>query len=297
MKQLFKIISALIIIFAVFVSFDYLFGISVSHLFKGKSKQEYIMNEKIDNQIVIFGSSRANHHYDTPYLSDSIGIKSFNAGEDGRGLTYQLPLIKNYLEKNTPKIIVLEVFGTLSGDWNDRLSLLYPYVDDYPYIIEVASKMDSNNKYYLKSKLFQNNSNLIPRIKNYIRPFQSSASNGFDPLPIEPRNSFLTIKEDSDPVKENIIEKEVLKEILSICKDKNITVVGVISPFYNSGNRQITSDSLFREYGYHFIDNSRFRLNTSPENYFKDESHMNEYGAREYTKYFYRQLNDSLKLI
>ena len=298
MKQLTKIIATFIIVIITFFSFDYLAGILVSKfIIKGNSKQEYLLNENNEFRLVIFGSSRANHHYDTPYLTDSIGVTSFNAGEDGRGLTYQLPLIKSYLEHNNPELIVLEMFSTMDGSWNDRLSLLYPYAQSHPHIIEAAEKVDPYNRFYLNSNLFQYNGNIVPMIKNYRNPFKPNQSYGFVPLSAEPVLPVIEIKVDSLNITEDKLEKEVLKEILQLCKQKNIKVVGVISPVYSNERYKITSDSLFLEFGFPFIDNSDFRLPINPGNYFKDNSHLNEYGAREYTKYFYSQISDSLQLI
>lgn len=295
MKELAKIIIALLIILISFISFDFIFGKFASKiLIKGKSKQEYILNERNDADIVFFGSSRANHHYDSQYICDSLGIKALNAGEDGRGLTYQLPLIKNYLERNIPDLIVLEVFPSLEGSWNDRISLLYPYVDDNPNILETAKLIDPNNGIYLRSKLFQHNSNIVSEMKNLINPFNPQKTYGFEPL--QPANR--GIRFSLDTIQKNIdrIELDALREILQTAKNHNVEIIGVISPLYINQRPIIQSDSLFNLFGFHFIDNTMLRFKGAPETYFNDNSHLNSIGAREYTKYFMYQVKDSLNL-
>ena len=298
MKEFAKIIGALLVILISFISFDFIFGELASRtLTTKKSKQEYLLNEKNDAKIVFFGSSRANHHYDTPYITDSLRIKAFNAGEDGRGLTYQLPLIKTYLELNKPELIILEVFPSLDGSWNDRISLLYPYIDKNSYILEAAKMLDPNNKIYLRSKLFQHNSNLVSELKNQLNPFDPRKSQGFVPLPPISHSNLSLIPTDSNAKQLDQIEVNALREILETARNRNIKIVGVISPLYIAQRPVIQTDTLFKELGFHFIDNSMVRFQGKPETYFQDNSHLNELGALEYTKYFMRQVLDSLQLL
>lgn len=298
MKALIKIIAAFIVIFATFIIIDAVFGRWAERLLiKGHTKQEYVMSTMDNHDIVFFGSSRANHHYDTPYITDSLGLNAFNAGEDGRGMTYQVPLISAYLEKNSPRLVVIEVFGNLDGTWNDRISLLYPLANKYPGIVREAEMIDPNNTFYLKSSLFRHNSNLIPEIKALRNPFRMEASRGYSPLAAAEKAPPLLEIKDERILPSDSIEIQALKNILNECKEKNIPVVGVISPLYTSDKMFQLTDSIFTSYGYPFLDNSGYRLPASPEKYFNDAAHMNEVGAREYTKYFMSQITDSLNLL
>lgn len=299
MKQLSKIFYAFLIIFGSFFISDYLFGLGATkYFFPDKSKAGYILSKPDDSDIVFFGSSRAYHHYDTPFITDSLGIKAFNAGEDGRGLTFQLPLIKTYLENNKPKLLVLEVFDQLDGFWNDRIAMLYPLVDDYPEIKTAAIEVNPYNKFFLNSNLYRYNSNVINELKNKSHPFTADNSRGFSPTtPNPPGVPVILIEEPQikkpiDPVEEN-----ALKNILEFCIEKDIKVIGVNSPIYQTKKSLGVSDSIFRSYNFPFIDNTTFRLPLAPEEYFKDNAHLTEKGAREYTKYFMKQITDSLKLL
>lgn len=54
---------------------------------------------------------------------------------------------------------------------------------------------------------------------------------------------------------------------------------------------------IFKANNIPLIDNISYRLPLEPDEYFKDETHLNECGAREYTKYVIRQLSDSLQTV
>lgn len=126
--------------------------------------------------------------------------------------------------------------------------------------------------------------------------FSPSPLYGFSPLPTN-RSSYKFKDPTYHPtphVLNDSIEIKTLIKILNLCKERNINLVGVISPIYSYPSGPGITDSIFQLYKYPLIDNSGFRLPFDPEEYFKDPYHMNQLGAKEYTKYFMKQLLDSL---
>lgn len=300
MKPIFKILAAFFVIFSTIALADIIFGKIADNITqtKGMTKQHYIMSGSDYYDILFVGSSRAHRHYDTPYITDSLGFKTFNAGEDGRGLTYQYPLLKSYLQHNNPKIVVLEISPAIDGKWNERISMLYPLVKKYDEVISVAEMIDDANKYYLQSNLYRYNSNLISEMRGLRHPFTNNTL-GFDPVLVSkaPAGTFddNNIRSYLTPV--DSVEYQVLSDMIRMCKSKDVDLVGVISPIYGKIDRRHDIDSIFRAYNVHFIDNTSFRLPLEPNNYFKDATHLNILGAREYTKYIMHQLTDSLQVI
>lgn len=300
MKTSLKIISAFAVIIGTLVISDYIFGKTLYLILGGKikSKQEYLLTQTDDSEIIFFGSSRAHRHYDTPYITDSLGIKAFNAGEDGRGLTFQLPLMKHYLENNHPSIIVLELPTSLDGKWNNRISMLYPLSNTCPDITEVAEEIDPYNRYYLKSSLFRYNSNIVNEFRNHLHPFKMLPNRGFDPISniLTPDGIFANAVYDHSDSSDTI-ELNILTEIINLSLNNQIPLVGIISPIYGEVKRRHDIDSIFARYNIPFLDNTDFRLQEKPNTYFKDPSHLNRYGARQYTMYVMQQLTDSLKIL
>lgn len=301
MKPLLKILAAFIVIIITFFITDVVFGKITDSIIrtKGMTKQMYVMSSDDSYDLIFIGSSRANHHYDTPFINDSIGISSFNAGEDGRGLTYQYPVLKEYLKKNNPKLVVLELASALDGNWNDHISILYPLSNKYNSIIETAAKIDPYNRYYLMSNLYRYNSNLIGEFKSIFRPFKASKTFGFSPISINETSAGFDqerILSFNSPI--DSVEYNILIDLIKMCQKKHVNLVGIMSPIVlKKMERPNVIDSIFKTNGVPLIDNTYFRLDHEPKDYFKDAVHLNEFGAREYTKYVMHQLTDSLKLI
>lgn len=300
MKPIFKILAAFAVVLTTFVLTDLLFGKVADSVTqnKGLTKQNYFMSGRDYYDIIFIGSSRAHRHYDTPFINDSLGLKAFNAGEDGRGLSYQYPVLKSYLFNNNPRLIVLELSPSLDGKWNDRIAMLYPLADKYNDIVSTAERIDPANKYYLKSGLYRYNSNMINEVRGLRHPF-TTKSLGFDPVPVgkASQGMFDAARTRTYLRPIDIVECSILEDMIYLCKDKNIQLVGVISPIYGKVDRKHDIDSIFKANNIPFIDNTSFRLPLAPNEYFKDETHLNIRGAREYTKYVIRQLSDSLRLV
>ena len=59
-----------------------------SHARGGISKWNYYLTRESKADIYIFGSSRANHHYVSSILKDSLQGDCINCGLDGNGIIY-----------------------------------------------------------------------------------------------------------------------------------------------------------------------------------------------------------------
>lgn len=165
--------------------------------------------------------------------------------------------------------------------------------------MDVAEMIDPDNKYYLKSNLYRYNSNLITEIRGLRHPFSPSSTLGFDPAPVRKasKGTFVKNKIRSYSNKIDSIEDNLLIELIGLCKNKSVNVVGIFSPIYGNIDRPHDIDRIFKANNILLIDNISYRLPLEPDEYFKDEIHLNERGAREYTKYVIRQLSDSLQSV
>lgn len=91
--------------------------------------------------LLILGSSRAVHHYDPSILEDTLGLKTFNAGVNGQGITIAYGLLQGISQRKFPKFILCEI--TPQYDLYDSrefvdVSILYPYIKN-PNIIRVLN--------------------------------------------------------------------------------------------------------------------------------------------------------------
>lgn len=294
MKQIKKIFFAVIIILVTAISIDAIVGVSMNIIIthRVRSKSQYCLNEKINAKIIFCGSSRAAHHYDTKYITDSLKIKSFNTGLDGKGLTYNYAIINSILNNdsnNTIKVIILETLpGELSGALNSRISELYPYINNDNNIFDIATKIDKNNYWLLKLNLYKHNSVIFGEIKNFFHTYDLH-NNGFEPL--EPRK-MIGLSETFDKTNENIdsLAKYCFVNIIKKCHWKGVKLIVVMSPELYKRNYNEEIIEICKQYGISFIDNRAFRLSIPTDEYFNDNWHMNKIGAKEYTKYFMEQI-------
>jgi hypothetical protein len=113
------------------------------------SKIRYSLS-KTSEEILIFGSSRAEHHYIPDTISKSTGQTAYNCGLGGQGLTFSLIQISETLKRYKPNIIMLDVSPNilLDKDSDQKLKILGPYYHD----IALIRKFLNNGSSYEKLK-------------------------------------------------------------------------------------------------------------------------------------------------
>lgn len=70
-------------------------------------KTDNFISDEVDANILIFGSSRAAHHYVPSILSDSLDMSCYNCGMDGNGIIYGYGKLKTITARYYPKIVIL----------------------------------------------------------------------------------------------------------------------------------------------------------------------------------------------
>lgn len=239
------------------------------------------------SDLLILGSSRAQHHYVSTILEDSLNMSVYNAGiDEAEGINVQLPLLQIILERYTPKMVILEVS---EGDFNTTvktdniISLLAPYYG-------ISDAADSMFAYYKKSLPYEVShlyrytstswSNLVGVIKTIPRNFEEK---GYDPITYVMKD---TIIKDQPFVQHKNFEKlSFLQTFIDICKTHNISLVLCNSPKYTR------VDGLYFRYIHEIANKNKipfFDYHTAgvfwdkPE-YFSDNAHLNDKGARKFT--------------
>lgn len=295
-KQIYKILGALVVIAATVACIDVVFGKIVDRIFVDNakiSKFDYSITTTDNPDLVFFGSSRAEAHYDTPFINDSLKISTFNFGESGRGITYHRAALSAYLQNHHPKTLVLELMpNALSGVLNNRIKSLYPYIDRVPSIKNIAEDVDPYNKYLLKSHLLRYNSDIFGLIKKHRHQFDVS-TRGFLAL----TGGKKAVKNTEDKIIDNptayavdLVAKQCLIDIVKMCREQNIELVVAYSPESCIRIYPIPATAVLDSLGVRLIDLRNFRSPNDPHEYFYDSYHLNSVGAREYTKHFMKIL-------
>jgi hypothetical protein len=163
-----KFFIKLFIFLAIVVLFDFAIGAALRHYyFKQESGVQYRTTysmEQTKADLVIFGSSRATHHYVPDVFEQRLNMSYYNVGRDGNFIFYHYAVLKSILKRYTPKIIILDISGaefSVGQDSYDRLSALLPYYKTHPEIRPIVELKSEYEKIKLASSIYPFNSSII----------------------------------------------------------------------------------------------------------------------------------------
>ncbi len=250
--------------------------------------------ERTKEEILIFGSSRANHHYHSAVLSAHLKQSVYNVGRDGHFILYNLAVLQSNLKRYTPSTILLDIsrdeFAVNNADY-DRLASLLPYYDDHPEIRNVVHLKGHFEKFRLLSKIYPYNSQLLTIAvgnmeRNRFRDLNRDVQ-GYVPLhkkvdgSISIANHF--VKRDIDSIK---IRAYI--SFIKLCQERNISIVVVVSPYLAVGGKRDTSITIAKTlasyYNIPFLDFSNDHYFQENARLFADHVHLNDAGARVFSK-------------
>ncbi len=271
--------------------------------FSQESGDGYRTTYAIDStvaDILVFGSSRANHSYVPEIFEDSLRSTFYNTGRDGNYVLYNYAIFKAITSRYNPKMIILDIRPEdLAGNAfeYDRLSLLYPYYKSHPEIAEIVNSKSPFEKMKLISAIFPYNS-LVFQIAMGNLEFNKKRmqdTKGYIPLIEIMKNEKI---DTSESIVKTIDRNKILalKDIISTCQQKKIELVFVNSPTWGVIRDDYCEDRLLElcsENGIPFLDLSNHPAFISNPGYFADKSHLNNDGA----KLFSKILTDTIRQI
>lgn len=247
-------------------------------------RNNYICN-KTDENILIFGSSRASHHYISTIIEDSLNMSCYNCGQDGNGIILMYGRYKMIIERYKPNIIIYDIiydFDLKKGDNQKYISWLKPYYSRNG-IDSIFWNVNYSERFKMVSNMYKYNSQFTQIISDNIFPQQSDIK-GFRPLygsmNYEPQNNEIKNSIEYDKLKLYYLEK-FIKE----CKNTT-QLIFIISPFYfdlDLSDYQAIID-LCNKYDIPFVSYLNDKDFIGKKDLFKDSSHLNYLGAKYYTK-------------
>jgi hypothetical protein len=295
-------IYKIIILIVIICGIDYLVGFVFSNLYKkAKSgiayKENYIFKET-NQDLLIFGSSRAEYHYIPAIISDETGMTTYNVGREGAGIYFHYAVLLATLERYKPKVVVLDL------DYRDfyfRSSSFGPDIlkEVAPFYGKISKEFDSflirenYDKLLYQSNLYKYNKKFFNIISGNIR--NEKKYNGYTPLD----GFLLEIPESRE--EEFIVGDDLLKvtkDFIEKAKKNNIKVILVLSPSY----KELPSEF----YKYANSLHSRFKINVinhfkdttflNHPKYFHDADHLNNSGADLYSKQVAKEINAIIEI-
>ena len=275
------------------VVMDALFGFGFSWL-RGHAKGgstancEYIANRANDD-IIIFGSSRASHHYIPQIIEDSLGVSCYNCGEEGNGVVLAYGRLKMMTNRYKPKLIVFEITPGYDYGIKEPNTKYLGYLRAYynkSGIEEIFDVFDGEfSRLKMRSKMYQNTGRLLPDIIDNI--IYRDNQKGYTPLYGKMNqkstldNNVVDKTMEIDSIKLSYVEK-----VIELALSNDIPIIFTISPRYGLNSRTSNYEpafSLCKKRGvpvYNFINYPSIADNAV---YFQDGDHMNHKGAEAYT--------------
>ena len=265
-----------------------LFNFFLFHSKGGQTEKMVYIADKMNEKILILGSSRAFHHYNPQIIEDSLQMSCYNCGQDGNGIIFSYGLFKLFTRRYTPKIIIYDVVENYDINQGENVKFLswLRYFYNRPGIDSIFFDIDKTEKYKMLSYMRRYNERFLQIISDYYNP-KTQFINGYSPLngimnyePNEINNNINNI------IQYDSTKSKYLKKLIKECKDKNIKLIFMISPKYNGGNNNSYESiaHLARTENIPFLYHYNDKEISYNKKYFEDSFHMNKFGADFYTR-------------
>ncbi len=255
----------------------------------GRGRDNYICDKSVDD-ILIFGSSRAVHHYNSTMIEDSLGMSCYNCGDDGNGIILSYGRLLMIEDRHKPLIIIYDVNPSFDIEQNDNSKYLGWLKARYERkgIAQIFKDVDKTEQYKMMSNMYRHNSTFFQNLITFLTSISNDTGDkGFRPIDGEFDKMKIDANFDinSDSI-ENLDSLKIgyIKQFIEASKDAKLFFV--VSPIWYGMNTQKTNSvkQLCKEMNIPFIDFSNNYKYVHNSNYFSDGVHLNRIGADEFTK-------------
>ena len=259
-------------------------------------KDMYDITESTDDDIIILGSSRAMHHYDSRIIKDSMQMSCQNCGAMSNGIVLMYGRYKLLTRHHIPKMIVYDLhppFDIAKGDNSKYIPTLRPFADD-DNLKKLFAAIDKWENFKLNCNLYRFNS-LVPELLAVNIREAVGIYDGYTPLynskEFTPPISTLPDNGLGKHTEVDSLKFSLFRELIADCKRKKIKLTFVISPSYN---KQLTEHATpvielckSTNTPILFYETGKFPLETK---YFYDSYHLNDDGVKLFTRMFVSDL-------
>jgi hypothetical protein len=280
-------------------------GYNTYYAFEQKRLKE-IINGTDYYDAVFLGSSRTYYHINPRIIDSALQIRSFNAGIDGANILECNMILKCYLAKHpTPKYVIVDV-STSGFDvvelpmWNPNV--YYPFLDNEIVFRTLKSFKRAYLLKYLPFLQMTECDDILRQgafagVVGKRRPLAPHYDNGYiesgtDTIPLPFKVFYL--KTDFPVPQEGISQ---LEDLIKTCNNHRIKLFITYAPVYKFHDEKLnasffptlkyvcdSSNTPFLNYRYESINNDH-RL-------FRDEHHLNTYGADIYSGLVARDIKE-----
>ena len=283
------ILNLIIVLFVVFV-LDFGIGRTLRHYYFNETSGFHFRTtysiEKTQADILVFGSSRANHHYVPEVFMDKLKMTFYNTGRDGNGIFYQIGILSSVLKRYSPKLIIIDFYEGFNKNENsyNGLESLLPYCITHEEIRRIIEQKSSTEKIKLMSEIYPFNSQILSiGIGNLeINKKRNAEDKGYVPLYKEWQSKIdsLTNAQIYDIDSSKVL---AFREFVKLAKQSKAKVLVIYSPIYQKYDKKqeitICANICYSE-NVSFWDYSKNNLFLNNNRLFNDVSHLNNTGAK-----------------
>lgn len=246
--------------------------------------------DSTNDEILIFGSSRANHHYVPEIFENKLKMSFYNTGRDGNFILYNYAIFNAILKRYTPKIIILDLLPeelNYSQESYDRLESLLPYYKHHPEIRNVVKLRSPYEKIKLLSSIYPFNSKLLTIAIGNLKLNKSRKSDNKGYIPLVGKMKEPYFNHQNKSVSYLDVKKiQILESFSKLCYHKNIKLFVCFSPMYikiDKSQNDLLIDELANKNHFKYFDFSNDSLFINNPDVFKDINHLNKNGAIQYS--------------
>lgn len=243
--------------------------------------------QKTTAEIIILGSSRASHHYNSAIFENKLNLSAYNAGRDGNFIFYHFAVLNGVLNRYTPKIVILDLNrAELLEDQEsyDRIATLLPYYKKHPEIRSIIEHKGFYENIKLISNIYPFNSLILTIAIGNLELNKKRNADYLGYLPINRTyDGPLKTETISTIDKLDSLKVKIYKSIIYECKKKGVKLVVICSPYYIQFPTEdislLLAEEIAKQNGvefYNFSDNPIFLSN---KKLFADNAHLNDHGA------------------
>ena len=261
--------------------------------------REYIIS-RCTEDVIIMGSSRGFHHYDSQIMSDSLKLSCFNCACDRLGI---LDMYGRYLlmtRKHTPKVLIYDIFPRYDI-YDSKSGHLYSLdgMKQYantPQVMSIFEDIAPMEHYKLQSRLYQYNTKLFYMFSEIIGKW-APVQLGYIPLDGTMKCQPKPYSAEYTNQEPDSVKIKYMRKLIHEARRKGTKVIFCISPRYrttpNSDFDPIIK--LAKEENVPLLNHYTDKRFTTKKEFFEDSFHLNRTGATAYTKMIVGEIKQLIK--
>ena len=270
----------------------------------------FYLEPKDSLNMVTIGASETYTAIAPGLLWKEFGFTSYNYSVAGSPISIVKSQVKEILANQDPKVIVIEINGTLQDDeYQINEKRLRKYIDNIPWSVNKINTIkeivpeDQQTEYFIPFlKYHSNRQSLDLCIANFYLQSRmmlegSSRLKGFQTISgaEETKSKVIDVKGDTSVLPLSEKAEYYLRDLLQYLKDEGIDNVLFMRtphritkksyPFYQRANE---AEKIIKEYGFPYVnfETQKDEIGLSMMDDFYNNHHLNLYGQKKFTNYF-----------